>query len=358
MVADIAFHDLDSHNPHFHVILTTRQLEGDGFAKTKEKAWQPEFTYYKGQKGKAQGDALDLERQTWQEYANVALMMAGIEERIDHRTLEAQGIERLPQIHLGPTVAAMEKKGISTTIGDEYRHIEQLNAELAILNVRLDITSNQIAEEQRQQQEALRQKELERQRKEQEALRQKELERQRQQQEALRQLELERQRRDEERKHVEALKQRLRDVEQKRQEEEQKRIEELKRQEEQKQSKNRYQRIKQFYENAQTALSALGKLDPKQPDTRIYVGTKYKFTCNQTSLQVFSLDGRGEILSYPYKFSFPETKAEASFTNADFDLFAKNAQMIRYDLAQQEIEKQQQQDRSRSQSKDRGFELD
>ena len=40
-------------------------------------------------------------RRTWAEYANRALADAGSAARIDHRTLAAQGIFRLPQISLG-----------------------------------------------------------------------------------------------------------------------------------------------------------------------------------------------------------------------------------------------------------------
>jgi hypothetical protein len=44
MVADVAFHyDDDNHNPHCHILLTTRKLEGDGFAAMKCKEWQPNF---------------------------------------------------------------------------------------------------------------------------------------------------------------------------------------------------------------------------------------------------------------------------------------------------------------------------
>ncbi|HEX5657655.1 MAG TPA: MobA/MobL family protein, partial [Polyangiales bacterium] len=38
MVADVAIHE-SAHNPHFHVLLTLRELEGDGFARTKQRAW-------------------------------------------------------------------------------------------------------------------------------------------------------------------------------------------------------------------------------------------------------------------------------------------------------------------------------
>nr|MDJ0719858.1 MobQ family relaxase [Prochloraceae cyanobacterium] len=142
MVADVAFHDLDSHNPHFHVMLTTRQLEGEGFASTKEKAWRPDFAYRK-----AKTDLLVIERAAWQDYANAALEKAGRVERIDRRTLEAQGIERLPQIHLGPQVVAMERKGIRTATGEEYRRIDSVNADLAKLQIKLDINRHQIQAE-------------------------------------------------------------------------------------------------------------------------------------------------------------------------------------------------------------------
>ncbi|MDJ0718057.1 MAG: MobQ family relaxase [Prochloraceae cyanobacterium] len=142
MVADVAFHDLDSHNPHFHVMLTTRQLEGEGFASTKEKAWRPDFAYRK-----AFTNLLVIERAAWQDYANAALEKAGRVERIDRRTLSAQGVDRLPQIHLGPQVVAMEKKGIRTATGDEYRRIDSVNAEIAKLQIKLDINRHQIQAE-------------------------------------------------------------------------------------------------------------------------------------------------------------------------------------------------------------------
>lgn len=46
-------------------------------------------------------------RKAWEEKANAHLAPA---DRIDCRTLKAQGIDREPQIHLSPTVLAMEKK--------------------------------------------------------------------------------------------------------------------------------------------------------------------------------------------------------------------------------------------------------
>ena len=51
---------------------------------------------------------------------------------IDHRTLEAQGIERAPTTHLGPSVAAMERKGISTLRGSRNRRREDAALQSAV----------------------------------------------------------------------------------------------------------------------------------------------------------------------------------------------------------------------------------
>lgn len=58
-------------------------------------------------------------RELWAERANLSLQRAGHEARIDHRTLETQGIMREPTTHLGPTVAALERQGIRTRRGEK-----------------------------------------------------------------------------------------------------------------------------------------------------------------------------------------------------------------------------------------------
>jgi hypothetical protein len=73
---------------------------------------------------------LEKTRAAWADHANRALEMAGHEARIDHRTLEAQGIERLPTIHLGPNVVEMEGRGIRTGRADTALSIETANTEI------------------------------------------------------------------------------------------------------------------------------------------------------------------------------------------------------------------------------------
>ena len=98
MCADLNVHDLDSGNPHFHVMLTTRDVDADGFGK-KNRAWNDR-------------DLLVHWREQWAAYANAALERHGFDDRIDHRSYAEQGIDKVPQVHLGPHRHAMLKKGV------------------------------------------------------------------------------------------------------------------------------------------------------------------------------------------------------------------------------------------------------
>ncbi|EGI2154676.1 MobA/MobL family protein [Salmonella enterica subsp. enterica serovar Typhimurium] len=81
MIADIAFHKLDSDNPHFHVMLTTRKLtpDGSGFGQ-KVREWNSK-------------DQLQEWRKSWADTANDHMQRAGIDARIDHRSLKDQKAE-------------------------------------------------------------------------------------------------------------------------------------------------------------------------------------------------------------------------------------------------------------------------
>lgn len=121
MVADICLHEQNGKNPHAHIMLTTREVGADGFGK-KNRDWD------------RMGIIPEL-REAWEEHANEALEKAGHESRIDHRTLEAQGIDRLPTKHLGPHVIAMEKRGIVTDKMLEYEAIQKANEALKALPI-------------------------------------------------------------------------------------------------------------------------------------------------------------------------------------------------------------------------------
>ncbi|MDY6899192.1 MAG: MobA/MobL family protein [Cyanobacteriota bacterium] len=117
MVADVTFHDLSSHNPHAHIMLTMREIDDVGFNPKKNRNWNKR-------------ELLEKQRSAWSTYANHALEKAGVNEKIDHRTLVEQGINRIPQIHLGAAVTAMMKRGIVTEKEERYREIESANRKL------------------------------------------------------------------------------------------------------------------------------------------------------------------------------------------------------------------------------------
>ena len=119
MVADLNFHDLESNNPHVHIMLTMRDLivtDGRVEFGNKNREWNSK-------------DLLLEQRQSWETLANKYLAAAGHDIRIDCRSLAEQEIERIPQIHLGKNVTAMRAKGIPTERGDRYDQIDLANAE-------------------------------------------------------------------------------------------------------------------------------------------------------------------------------------------------------------------------------------
>ena len=81
MIADIAFHDLDSDNPHAHVMLTLKTIGPEGFGK-KERSWNDRKMSI-------------FWRESWASMANSYLAAAGSSERIDHRSLQDQHEEAL-----------------------------------------------------------------------------------------------------------------------------------------------------------------------------------------------------------------------------------------------------------------------
>ena len=122
MIADVNFHNLESNNPHVHIMLSLRRLEidehGQVFFGNKNREWDSRTSLLE-------------QRRNWEVMANKFLADAGYNRvRIDCRSLEAQGIDRIPQVHLGVHVSQMKARGISTRIGDEYDRINLANAKI------------------------------------------------------------------------------------------------------------------------------------------------------------------------------------------------------------------------------------
>ena len=113
MCVDLAIHDKGDGNPHAHVMTTTRYVDRNGFG-LKNRNWNK--TSY-----------LTSWRKAWADIANKHLERHGFKERIDHRTLIEQGINREPTIHEGLAVRQMKKRGIETDRGNENQAIIERN---------------------------------------------------------------------------------------------------------------------------------------------------------------------------------------------------------------------------------------
>lgn len=87
MIADFSIHDSEDGNPHAHIMLTMRELDGDGFGK-KNRDWNDK-------------KVLDSWRKGWEKCANKALKEAGFDIRIDSRSYADQGLDIEPTKHEG-----------------------------------------------------------------------------------------------------------------------------------------------------------------------------------------------------------------------------------------------------------------
>lgn len=189
MCADAAIHDTDGHNPHAHILLTVRPLDEQGkwqyktekeylcmkngeergftaaeFRTAQNDGWEKQYPYKVGKKkvymtpsdAEVQGlvradkhpkstrygrqnpiserwnseEQLVEWRKAWADVSNRYLERAGREERIDHRSNAARGLDEIPTIHEGVTAQALERKGI---ISDRCEINRQIRADNALL---------------------------------------------------------------------------------------------------------------------------------------------------------------------------------------------------------------------------------
>ena len=141
MCADIAIHDKETGNPHAHIMLTMRPLEQSGEWGAKSKK---EYILDKnGQRIKLKNgsfksrkiDTVDWNskekaevwRGAWADCVNRSLAEQGIQEKVDHRSYERQGIEQIPSVHMGVSATQMERRGIVTEKGNKNRLIKEQN---------------------------------------------------------------------------------------------------------------------------------------------------------------------------------------------------------------------------------------
>ena len=138
----LAIHAGKGENPHCHLMISERT--NDGLERSAEH-WFKRYNAADPEHGGAQKTTalhpkewLLETRASWAELTNEALKEAGLELEIDHRSLEAQGIARVPGIHLGPAAAEMERRGVLSERGDIQAAINQMNEQLRALEKEME----------------------------------------------------------------------------------------------------------------------------------------------------------------------------------------------------------------------------
>ncbi len=124
MIADLNVHwDIGADGqarPHAHVMLTMREVGKDGFG-AKVRDWN-------------KSELVEQWRERWAEHVNERLAELDIDARVDHRSLQAQGIALEPQDKIGPAASRMGERGLEAERIEEHRAVAQRNGARIIAN--------------------------------------------------------------------------------------------------------------------------------------------------------------------------------------------------------------------------------
>ncbi len=136
MIADLNVHwDIGEDGmpkPHAHVMLTMRSVDENGFGP-KVREWN-------------RTEMVERWRERWAEHVNERLAELDIDARIDHRSLEAQGIALEPQSQIGAPAQRIEGEGVEAADRAEmHREIARNNGARIIADpsVALDAITHQ-----------------------------------------------------------------------------------------------------------------------------------------------------------------------------------------------------------------------
>jgi Ti-type conjugative transfer relaxase TraA len=117
MIADVNVHwDIGEDGmpkPHAHVMLTMRSVDENGFGQ-KVRDWN-------------RTEMIERWRERWADHVNERLAELDIDARIDHRSLEAQGIGLEPQTKIGAPAQRIEAAGLEADRAEDHRRIAREN---------------------------------------------------------------------------------------------------------------------------------------------------------------------------------------------------------------------------------------
>ncbi|MET0238520.1 MAG: Ti-type conjugative transfer relaxase TraA, partial [Sphingobium sp.] len=131
MVADLNVHwDMGEDGkpkPHAHVMLTMREVSDRGFGP-KVRDWN-------------RAELLQEWREAWSAHVNERLAELGIDGRIDHRSLKAQGIDLEPQHKIGPAGSRRQLGGEEAERAEDHVRIARENGDKIIADptIALDV---------------------------------------------------------------------------------------------------------------------------------------------------------------------------------------------------------------------------
>ena len=203
MCADVSIHDTDGHNPHAHILLTMRPLDGNGKwqAKTQKEylckrgdeeqgftaaefkaaqidGWEKQYQYKIGKKkvymtsSKAEQQGYERVsknpkstrygrqnpictewnseeqilqwRKAWEDVTNITLERHNLTERVDCRSFKERGITEQPTIHEGVAAMIMEKQGFVSDRRELNRLIKKDNELLRELKATVQTLTDKV----------------------------------------------------------------------------------------------------------------------------------------------------------------------------------------------------------------------
>lgn len=128
MIVDFAIHESEASdggkNPHVHFLLTLRDIAGEEGFGNKNRDWNK---YAEDEQKKWKAYSVSPWREAWQETTNRHLENAGRTERVSLESFAEQGIDKIPERHLGYHQSNKEKQGIATEKGDHNRWVRHEN---------------------------------------------------------------------------------------------------------------------------------------------------------------------------------------------------------------------------------------
>ncbi len=123
VAVDLAVHEPraggDPRNHHAHLLTTTRELGATGLGAKTGLDMQQSERLKRGLPN--QMEEFVAIRERWAALVNESFLAAGLSDRVDHRSLKAQGIDREPMPTIPYFALQMERRGVRSEVAESIR---------------------------------------------------------------------------------------------------------------------------------------------------------------------------------------------------------------------------------------------